>query len=332
MGIILYIPNIWTLYITAISFSIGGTLSSGNLGSIAYEIFCKNKIEDKYGIFFSKVGSVSIGVSALAALVGGYLAENNIYYPMLVDTLILGAKVIIGALIFGVFWPSQKVDNVVNKDDGKETHLYLASSNFKQAKDVILKKDYLLSLFLGAACLSLLRTSLNFYQPALVSTGISETELGYLFSVGILISALLSYLCANYNLIKMDIKFGYYFMVIMSLISLFLFFYGNEIHTLFFLGFIFHQIIRVIIPSIESHNIQYSIPKNYKFRTSVISFSFLFKSVLTAIFIALTGYLTNEEISYSNTLVILHISIIAALISSLLILNKNKLKKSIEVL
>ncbi|MCE0493776.1 MFS transporter [Vibrio salinus] len=340
MGVILYTPNIYTLYITAISFSIGSTLSSGNLGSIAYEIFSDNKIEDKYGIFFSKVGSISIGVSALAALAGGYLADIDISYPMIVDTLILGSKVLIGILIFVVFWPRNIDNNEKNSEQNNResnTHknkinLNIILSDFKKAKDVILKKDYLLSLILGAACFSLLRTSLNFYQPALVSTGVSETELGYLFSFGILISSLISFLCTHYNLIKMEIKFGYYFMVVMSLSSSLLFLYDNGIHFLFFLGFIFHQIIRVIIPSIESHNIQFSIPRNYKYRTSVISFSFLFKAIVTAIFISITGYITSKDISYTNTLVFLHVSIIVALVLSLFFLRNIKEKKSMEAL
>lgn len=301
LWLILSLPSITTLMVASILFGVGSTLASGNLQSIGYEAFESNGASGGYGGFLSKIGSFSIAVSALAALVGGYLADHSIVLPMIADIAILCIKIVLGVFLLVIVWPKE------NHDKRMGNNSKITRKSLSEMKDVLLNKRFILSVALGSVCFALLRTSLNFYQPILSEAGWSGSDLGSLFAIGIVLSAVISFYYSRAYKAQLTLKFGFKIMCLGSIVGAVLFSLDVNYYWWFFIGFVVHQVLRVIVPSIESHSLQSVMPNGYPHRTTAVSFSFLVKALVTSTAVAVTGFFTASGMSFQFVLVGLHI-------------------------
>jgi len=113
---ILWVDSIWYLVPIAFLLSVGQSLGSGNLASIGHDAFSEDeRTREEFAEFLSKVGSLSVAFAAIAALLGGWLAEKDLSFPMIADAMLIYLKVISGVIFFIFLWPVKKdIDHCKN--------------------------------------------------------------------------------------------------------------------------------------------------------------------------------------------------------------------------
>ncbi|WP_312412728.1 MFS transporter [Pseudescherichia sp.] len=302
LSILLIYPGRMVLIPSAILLSVGGSLASGNLESIAYDASSKSHNEDSYQPILKRASSIGILVSALASITGGYLAAKNIAYPMILDLVFLGTGTLISIICLLILWPGK--DIVVNTTSPKKI-----SNNKKlsEIKEIVFLPDFFIPMIISTLLFVVMRTSLNFYQPFLAEHRWSSVNLGYLFAISIVISMVISTLLQkskNMTLRKLDSTFLFLLTLIIGGISFFL---SGYIVAFFIVGFIIHQLARISLPAMTSFEQHNAIPIDYPYRTTLLSFGFLLRSLATSIGMTISGFFVNQNITISIVMFYLHI-------------------------
>lgn len=300
--VLLIYPGELVLIPSAILLSVGGSLASGNLESIAYDASSKSKNEDRYQPILKRASSIGILVSAFASIAGGYLAAKNITYPMILDLVFLGTGTIISIICLLILWPGN--DIVANSHQLKNK---FNNKKLESIKDVLFFPDFFIPMLISTLLFVVMRTSFNFYQPFLAEHHWSSIDLGYLFAISIFISMFISALLqrsGNATLRKCDSAFLFLLTLIICGVSFFL---SAYFIAFFIVGFIVHQLARVSLSamtSFEQHNV---IPLDYPYRTTLLSFGFLLRSLATSLGMTISGFFVNHNVTISIIMFYLHI-------------------------
>lgn len=323
LSILLIYPDRLTLIPSAILLSVGGSLASGNLESIAYDASLKSHNENHYSPLLKFVGVIGGVVSALASILGGYLASKNIVYPMVIDVLTLGIGIVPAVIFLFIIWPGA---DVVIKDSS--FNLKGENNELSKIKDILIIPNFFVPMIASTLLFVVLRTSFNFYQPYLSVHNWSNESLGYLFSASIILSLFIS--GNNKKIIGLKlIKANYstWFILMLCFCSV-LFLFSNNNIVLFLIGFCFHQFARICLPpmtSFEQHN---AIPPDYPYRTAIVSFGFLLRSLAASLGITLSGFLVSNKFTITSTLFYLHVVILVLFLFTYFI--GTRMKKNVD--
>lgn len=303
--IILIHPDKLTLIPSAILLSVGGSLASGNLESIAYDASSKSNNDKSYSPLLKTSASIGGIVSALASILGGYLASENIYYPMIVDVTLLGVGIIPAVVFLFILWPG---NDIVVKNISFEEEI--KNRRFEKIKSILIIPDFFIPMIASTLLFVVMRTSLNFYQPYLSIHNWSNESLGYLFSISIIFSMLIS--SGHKKLIKnkfVNAKYSTWFFLMLIVCGI-LFLFSNYNIIFFLIGFVVHQLARICLPAMTSFEQHKVIPNNYPYRTAIVSFGFLLRSLAASLGIMLSGFLVDKNVSISNTMFYLHLIVL----------------------
>jgi len=320
LSILLYGGGVMVLIPATLLLGIGQTLSSGNLDSIGYESFSESNNKEEFRPFLGKTNSLSIGVTALAALAGGYLSDIDIKIPMVIDIIFIAIKMTAGILLLLIFWKK-----TVGKTVGINKIVF--KNDYNSITNIVFSRKFLFYALLSVLCFSLLRTSLNLYQPILTEKGWNGTDLGLLFSLSIMVSAIISYFLSSKINYGLQPSFIILCVAASVTVSSLLFYLSDSSILFFILAFVIHQFIRIIVPPIASSGEQASIPSDFPYRTTVVSISLLIKAAFASISILITGFLVDRLHGYTDSLVYFHIFILLLMvILSISTLNDSFLK------
>ena len=321
--VIIIFPGVPALYVAAIFVSGGGALSSGNLNAIGYEAL-RDAGMDKghFTTFLARMSTVSISIAAIASLLSGLLAMVNLALPMIVDILLIAIRVALGFIFLMALWPRK---NIQRKESVK---LFLTRCEIWDVWSILRTRSFLRATTLGIATFALLRTSLNFYQPILIEKGISQLQLGILFSGGILLSALVSRGILRRTTIKIHTYDAMIIFVVLTFFSGMLFWVNVESSILVVCGFFLHQVLRVFIPAVTVAETHAAIAQGHSRRTTIASVVQFMQAVITGIAVVTSGFIQNL-MGYQTTVGVLHVTALIFVVF-LFVLTANKPKKKYD--
>lgn len=300
----LFVSASWQLFAIAVALSFGQSLTSGNLQSIAFEVFSRAGVRDQFGRFLARNASITILASAAAALVGGFLADLSLALPMLADIALAAVRLGIGIVVFVLLWGAASGAERSSAVPLRPDRLG-ALAQIVDVVAVVRLPSFWAAACAGAICFAVLRASLNFYQPFLASRDWSGSEIGILFSVAIVASALLSRLLVQDG--KEVTAQSTVCVLIAALVVSGLCFALADVAIGFFLvAFALHQMTRITVPSFATGAEQASMPEGYPHRTTAASLSMALRSVVAVVAISVSGQLA-AHMDHALTLAALNI-------------------------
>ena len=284
---LILIQNLDFLVITALLFSIGNSLSSGNLSSIIYKNLSYIKKEKSYYfILSSKSMSISLISSGIASIIGGYLGVIDLRIPLIMDIVFL----LFNLLIVSFFLI--ELDANYNQKISKFNNIYNDFYNIllEALKVSIYSKKIIFIFIFSALLFSLARVGFNFYQPMFEALDINLYIFGYiLFSFNI-IAAISAHFISKLK--EVNINFILILTVILLIFSIICIYISNFAILLFF-AFSFHQIIRGYISTYSQYYLNEEIHINHKSRTTILSFQNFFNALLCSITMGVSGFITS---------------------------------------
>ena len=288
LGLIALFPAALTLIPAGAIFAIGQSLSTGNLTSIAYEVFKANDMESKFKPFLVRASSLVIAAMAGGALVGGYIAQIDIALPMIADVAILAAKALLAFSLLLALWPPEK-----QRRQLRNTWL-ISKRDLALLAEIVFHKDFVAPLILMTAAFGLVRTSLNFYQPIFILGGLDEVDLGAIFALGIVTAAAATYWAApRLNKWGFNLRHAMWLFVGLAIVAGLLFNQNTQMAIYALLGFFAHQIVRTLIAPTAAASLQEAIPAGHAHRTTLVSVALFIQTICTALFVVAAGYLAT---------------------------------------
>lgn len=298
---LLVIKNFNILLIIAVMFSLGNSLSSGNMSAVVFEnLTCLNIQKESFYKISTKAASLMLTASAIAAVVGGYLGNIFLALPLIIDIFFLFLN-----MILSYFFLEE-----LSLDYMKRTQKYNVLKNIKEIKNIIgdaifimLKnKKIIFFCIFSALNFSILRSGFNFYQPLLESVNIDLVYFGTILAIFNLIAALISYLSGKYisNILN---KYNILISLIISslfIVSGFLSLNNTALYCLV-LAFVFHQIIRGFGDSYFNYSINKEVPKEQNVRTTILSVNNAIRAIAATCIMFFSGVvseLTNINIGF----------------------------------
>lgn len=290
--------------------AIGGSISSGILSTILYELYLEKSKITEYRKLMSNLAFIGLISSSVAALISGLLINNSIIIPIILD-----ASLTAFASIFGIF--------LIQSHKNEITKLKTIKERIKiQALDLIntfplYKKNFLLIIIISLI-FALVRSSYSFYQPIFLNFKLESTTIAILFASFNIVSSISAffskYLFKNNNIIN-------FFPIILSFISLSgLLLLENNIYFLIS-GIFIQQIYRGLYTSESNYIINSSITEKTKSRVTYLSISSALNLLLTSLFLGLLNFLSNV-FSFSTIL-----SILSFFISILILIYIAKMRR-----
>lgn len=306
LGLIALFPTAITLIPAGVIFAIGQSLSSGNLQSIAYEVFKANGMESEFRPFLVRANSLVVVAMAGGALVGGYIARIDIALPMIADVLILAVKALLAFTLLMFLWPR------ATKSRERKTTWLITKEELPQLAKIVFHKNFIAPLILMIAAFGLLRTSLNFYQPIFISGGFDEVDLGAIFALGIVTAAAASFWLAP-KLAKrgFNLPHAMWLFVGLAIVAGLLFSHDVQVAFYAILGFFAHQIIRTLITPTAAASLQEAIPADNAHRTTLVSVGLFIQTICAALAVVACGYLATYLDDVIIPLGLLHLLMIA---------------------
>lgn len=272
----------------ALLFASGVSLSGGSLQSMLYEHHARRNAQADFHKLMAKGTSVSLGVGALAAVAGGYLAKVSPALPMAVDLSLL--------LLLTVVQFFAIREERLGKPPGNSHRLRYA--DILKSGLLVLKSDRTLVVLIVAAAIqfALLRTGFNFYQPMLLTSDVRVEHLGWYFAGMFLTSSFSAHCFGKAWKPVADSIWPIGLMACMQWVAIVavLADHGRHGWGLVALAIISHQVVRGVWPSYFSFRINGRLAKDASNRTTVLACSGFVRSVVAATFMALSGLFASH--------------------------------------
>ncbi len=312
---------------TAVVFSFGAALSSGNLNAIVYENL--NKIGEK-GRFFqlaSRATSLGLVSSALACLSSGYLGDFDLRLPLAIDCILLLSTLVV-ALLF--------LDDTI-EESAKPTP-QVAAKVFQEfghilrtgVKLAVTNRTVFSVILFSAICFGVLRAGFNFYQPMLGSFNVSLPEFGWMMAGFNLCAAFCAY-CFSFlpSMLTDGLKLGWLVIVLMLSSSILILFGGTAL-PLVFSAIVIHQMIRGLVDPYVRYAINKEIPAGHPSRTTVMSLCFMLRAIAASLAMVAGGKLLHGS-AYADAFAI--VSALGGIVILLcwLFLPSSQVSKSVQL-
>lgn len=305
-----FIPSTVGFIISLSIKAIGGSIASGILSSILYELYLEKGKIVAYRKLMSNLAFIGLISSSVAALISGLVIKNSIIIPIILD-----ASLTTLASIFGVFLirvQKNKISNLVTiKDRFRIQYLDLLKTF------PLYKQNFLLIIILSLI-FALVRSSYSFYQPIFLHHKLSTTSIAVLFAAFNIVSSFAAYFSKFIFISNNITKFFPSILFLISLSALVLL-----VNNMYFLisGIFIQQIYRGLYTSENNYLINSSITEKTKSRVTYLSISSALNLLLTSLFLGILNFL-NKIISFN-----IIISILSFFIAALIIIYITKLRK-----
>lgn len=264
------------MIIAAILLGLGEALSSGTNSAYIYSFFQREKREDEYQSYISKIFTYSAIVSAVAAFLAGKLFSINKNLPMIISILIMAITTIFTFLMEKDIVPEKK-----EKKSGKE----LIKEEFISIKNILSDKK-LIKIIYAYLVVTLVVSNTNFLsQLYLGESGIDIKYYAYVFLGFNLFTAAGSRFMKNKKKMKLNKNLFFYS------VSLLMLWYINSPWAV-----VFFMITRFISGYIYPL-LNVSINKNIddKDRAKTLSLKSFFVQIIFIVFDPIIGFLTEYK-------------------------------------
>lgn len=306
-----------SIFLLAGLFALGGSLSSGPFQSMMYQSFAAAEQEATYHTIVARGTSVSLFGAAIAAALGGVLAEYSISLPMVIDMIALAIVTLFLALNLPNVAPITHTENL-EEHHIKSFYAILVAG----IKQTFASRALMITILLSAVSFACLRAGFNFYQPMLSEHNVPLYEIGLLFSVFLLLSSGVAYLFSHSKKIFITSKVPILLMACLISISA-ISAYLTYITTIV-IAIICHQIVRGMSPSYFSYSINREIHQTTKSRTTILSVASLMSAIFASAMMYGAGVIA-ENIGFSQAFVLLSaVSAILLIIGFIFLGTKNE--------
>lgn len=273
--------------IVALLFSVGTAVTGSSFQSMMYDVYASVKAEEKFHEAMAKSTSIALFSAAVAALIGGLLAEINIALPMIIDIALLSVATII--LAISVTEPTSSV-TPDEQLTGQRSYLSIMKSGFLNA----FSSWYMINFILCAAVIfATLRVAFNFYQPLLLAAEVPYYQVGGIFSALFLISAASAYLFSHIK--KRLLSTGLPELLFFSLFLASALFILDDKNVFSIVAAIsLHQMIRGMYPSLTSYIYNINIENGRADRTTTLATASFFRASITGCATYLSGIFSDS--------------------------------------
>lgn len=317
MALILISPSPTTLFMSAVLFPLGASLSSGNIEAISWELFSSENLQDEYKNLLRRTNWISLIIGSFGAVIGGYLAEKNIVLPFLLDTIALAIVFCAGFVL------------IPNVNEPASFSLKFVPAKTKmiliEGIDTLIKsKEFTIAVIIFSIFFAVIRGTFLVYQPILSEANVSLPNVGQIIALLGVLSGVCGLIFHRF-LAKKHLT------------------YINEMALLFVLGIFsvfggiilegfqacivlifFQQAVRGIIGPIFGHTLNSFLSPGHPARTSLISIALFATTSLTSLIMWLYG-IVNNHFSYLRSTVVLSGSFVGmALVFFILLLKTQK--------
>lgn len=306
----IFFPNTAGFIFSLTIKAIGGSIASGILSSILYELYLENNKITDYRKLMSNLAVLGLISSSVAALISGLVIKYSIIIPIILD-----ASLTTLASIFGLF--------LIQVQKNKNSNLITIKDRFKiQFIDLtntfpLYKKNFLLIVILSLI-FALVRSSYSFYQPIFLHYKLSTTTIAVLFAAFNIVSSSAAYISKYIFISNNILKFFPIILIFISFSGLLIL-----VNNIYFIisGIFIQQIYRGLYTSENSYIINSSITEKTKSRVTYLSISSALNLLLTSLFLGILNFLSNV-IPFNIIL-----SILSFFIGALIIIYITKLRK-----
>ncbi|NBD33715.1 MAG: MFS transporter [Cyanobacteria bacterium] len=316
-----FIKSFQLLLITAIIFSLGSAITSGNLSSISYENIVSISNKEKYLEINSKAHSVSFISAAIASVAGGYFGNIDLRLPLIIDSFLLGFTIFISL----IYLKESRCDYSIDFTRFGAGLIKPFKSIFIDGMIKILESKYILLIIVfNAIVFSLVRTGFNFYQPIVEDVNVNLAFFGIILAGLNIVAALSSFAFSSFPIRYIDhrVLMGLtIFLIILSAITIMI--GSNYVFPVIF-TFALHQILRGFVKSYVQYSLNTEIPEGDRSRTTILSVSFLITAISGAIFMALSGFLVEKYGLIFSFAAISIMSALCILLNYILLLSKKE--------
>jgi len=189
MVLLVIAPSKTVIWLSALLFSIGTALGTGNQEAIVYEVFKKENALSEFQHLLEKSSAIRLFSGAVACILGAWIATYNLALPMAIDSAFLFICILFTVALLADDNKMQLFDHVNFKGLRKGWEV------FSQGAKTLMKDPKITLLFLAFACASaIIRGTFITYQPLLLDYKVSLGNLGIIFAALGFISAFFSYL------------------------------------------------------------------------------------------------------------------------------------------
>lgn len=297
------------LFAVGLLIAVFQSLGSGTIEAVYYETFKDSGCEDQLVPLGHRWSGISLVVTSLAAAIGGFISDQTAIVAFKLDlvVMLLGLSISFVALI--VYWPTHEAEG-----SSSTTAASKADFSLPTLVDGLTLRFFLASGIL-AVLSAFMRTSLNFYQPLMDKAGMSEGAVGVLFAAGILISGLAS--IAQARMFSWTATGALSFAGITLAASALCFWMVGTAWVLLAAGFMMHQIVRVIVPTVLDFELQESILNGSRLRSTLLSISYVLSAALTSLSVFSAGYLVSSGWDFRDVMLWLHSAAVFAILAGL---------------
>lgn len=289
---LLCFKNEISVFLLAFLFALGGSLGSGPFYSLMYQAFAAYGQQATYHTIVARGTSVALFGAAIAAAVGGALAEYALSLPMLVDIAILALVTLF------LLWRLPGIVPLFDSGDGKKLLTERFSQILKSGlNEVVSSKTMMIIIFLSAIIFACLRSGFNLYQPMLSNNGVPAYEIGLLFAAFLMFSSGVAYLFSYASKKLIMSKSPVLFSACLIIISAVFAYLPGVLWIA--IAILCHQIVRGVSPSYFSLLLNREITHTSQSRTTVLSVASLISAIFSALFMYVIGAVA-EGIGFSQ--------------------------------
>jgi hypothetical protein len=301
------------LFAVGLFIAVFQSLGSGTIEAVYYEAFKDNGSEDELIPLGHRWSGISLVVTSFAAAIGGFLSDHTAVIAFQLDLAVMALGLSVSLIALVIYWPTETGDPsaVPSKDDPPAPRPDYSLARLLDG----LTGRFLLAAGILAVLSALMRTSLNFYQPLMDEAGMGEWAVGVLFAVGIFLSGVVS--IAQARLFTWTARGALLFAGVALVASALCFWIGASAWMLLAVGFLMHQIVRVIVPTVLDFELQDSIPHGSLLRSTLLSISYVLSAALTSLSVFVAGHLASTGWDFRDIMLWLHSATVFAILAGL---------------
>ncbi len=297
------------IVVVALLFSVGTAVTGSSFQSMMFDVYASREAEDKFHEAMARSTSISLFAAAVAAILGGVLAEIDLALPMVVDIILLS----LATIIITLYVEEPKPTNLHHEGaPDRRSYLNIMKSGFLNA----FSSWYMINFILCAAVIfATLRVAFNFYQPLLLAAQVPYYQVGGIFSALFLLSAASAYVFSHIK--KRLLTTGLPELIFFSLfLAASLLILDDKNVFSIVAAICFHQMVRGMYPSLTSYIYNINIENGRADRTTTLATASFFRASITGVATYLSG-LFSESLGSNTIFSILSIASALSLISLL---------------
>lgn len=277
MFILLIFHELYGGIISVIIYSIGSSLSSGNVESLMYEWFTKIDRLDKYKKYLADSTTIGLWSLSLYSILSGIIIKYSTSLVIILDISFM----IINLIVTCIFLMNTKIKHKVNNIEKIQVFKDVKNLNLERTKIIVISFIILTSIF------TFFRVTYTFYQPLYEFFDIPIQLIGFFPIIFNIIASFGSQIYKKLIVYKLSLKSQMNIIIFILFTSSIIFIFFRNIY-IFFAIILTQQIIRGYSGPFSNIAYNDSIPQNTKYRTTYISIYSLVNTLSISIMLLLS--------------------------------------------